>query len=307
MAKDVVPELMKSIEKAFEIHTANDKTLARVSKRIRDGTATQEDGHVYAIRIGKDSSRALRDVLTEQNLPDGKLYYNIATRTVIPTLENNQALVNEAAAQIQKTADAKRKISLNAVKPGFPKDRIAGLIDKMTADDIDLEDALIWIDEPIINNSEAFYDDFVRENAEFRSGAGMKTTITRIAESNCCKWCADLEGSWEYGSQPDEVFARHEFCRCSVTFQSERTSQNVWSKKQWQSTPEELERRENTIPSIKSKYERQETLARLERDREIKRIMAATGYTRRTSREIARQSPEKIAADIERAKRLKRR
>ena len=268
MAKDVVPELMKSIEKAFEIHTANDKTLARVSKRIRDGTATQEDGHAYAIRIGKDSSKALRDVLTEQNLPDGKLYYNIATRTVIPTLENNQALVNEAAAKIQKTADAKRKISLNAVKPDFPKDRISGLIDKMTADDIDLEDALIWIDEPIINNSEAFYDDFVRENAEFRSGAGMKTTITRIAESNCCKWCADLEGSWEYGSHPDEIFRRHEFCRCSVTYQSERTSQNVWSKKQWQSTPEELERRQDTKPKQKSIAERQQMLERLIIDRE---------------------------------------
>lgn len=307
MAKDVVPELMKSIEKAFQIHTENDKTLARVTKRIRDGTATQEDGHIYAIRIGKDSSKALKDVLTEQNLPDGKLYYNIATRTVIPTLENNQALVNEAAAKIQKATDAKKKISLNTINPNFPKERILGLIDKMTEDDIDLEKALVWIGEPIVNNSEAFFDDFIRENAEFRSNAGMKTTITRIAESNCCKWCADLEGSWIYGEHPSEVFARHEFCRCSVTYQSERTSQNVWSKKSWQSTPEELERRENTRPSVMSKYERQEVLARLERDKEIKKIMSATGYTRRTAREMARQSPEKIARDIELIQRGRRR
>ena len=263
MAKDVVPDLLKSIEKAFQIHTENDRTLSRVTKRIRDGTATQEDGHEYAVRIGKDSSKALRDVLTAENLPDGKLYYNIATRTVIPTLENNQALVNDAASKIQKSQDKKKKLTLNAVKPKFPKERIDGLIDKMTEDDIELEDALIWIGEPIVNNSEAFFDDFVRENADFRSKAGLKTTITRIAEANCCAWCAALEGSWEYGKEPSEVYARHEFCRCSVTYQTERISQNVWSKKTWESTPEEVERRASTKPFTKLVKERLETLEQL--------------------------------------------
>jgi len=269
-----------------------------VTKRIRDGTATQEDGHIYAIRIGKDSSRALRDVLTEENLPDGKLYYNIATRTVIPTLENNQALVNDAASQIQKRQDARKKLSLNPVRPSFPQERIDGLIEKMTADDIELKQALVWIEEPIVNNTEAFYDDFIRENAEFRSGAGLRTKIIRTAEANCCAWCAALEGSWDYGSQPDETFARHEFCRCSVTYQSERTSQNVWSKRSWESTPEELVRREDTAPRIKTKYERAQTLERLEKDKLIKQIIDATGYSRETAREIANQSPDKIAKTI---------
>lgn len=302
MAKDVVPELMEAIGKAFTAHTENDRTLSRITKRIRDGTATQEDGHIYAIRIGKDSSRALRDVLTKDNLPDGKLYYNIATRTVIPTLENNQALVNDAASQIQKRQDARKKLKLNPVRPSFPKERVDGLIDKMTADDIELEQALVWIEEPIINNTEAFYDDFIRENAEFRSGAGLKTKITRIAEVNCCSWCAALEGSWDYGSQPDEVFARHEFCRCSVTYESERTSQNVWSKKTWESTPEEIARRENTAPKIQSKYERAQTLERLEKDKLIRKIINATGYSRETASEVAR-SPEKIAKTIATARR----
>ena len=307
MAKDVVPELVKSIEKSFQIHTENDRMLARVSKRIRDGTATQEDGHLYAVRLGKSASMALQDVLTESNLPDGKLYYNIATRTVIPTLENNQNLINDAAAIIQKAEDERQKLSLNAVRPSFPKLRVADLIDKMTADDIELEQALIWIGEPIVNNSEAFFDDFIRQNAKFRSDAGLKTTITRIAEPKCCEWCRALEGTYKYGDHPGEIFARHEFCRCSVTYRSERTSQNVWSKNKWESTDEEIERRVETKPQIKSKYERAEMLARLERDKEINRIMELTGYTRRTSAEIARQTPEKIAKDIEIAQRNKRR
>lgn len=267
MATDVVPELLSEIETAFKSRNMTDRALARVSKRIRDGTATQVDGHAYAERLGKNASGALQEVLTAENLPDGKLYYNIATRTVIPTLENNQALINEAAAEIQKSIDAKNKIHLNSIKPVFPVERINGLIDKMTAEDIDLEQALVWIKEPIVNNSEAFFDDFIRENAKFRADAGLKTTITRVAEAKCCEWCANLAGTYEYGKAPDEIYARHEFCRCAVTVTSQRTTQDVWSKKTWQSTQEELDRRNNTQRATMSVQERLEVLKRLDNDR----------------------------------------
>lgn len=265
---DVVPELLSEIETAFKSHNMTDRKLATVSKRIRDGTATQVDGHTYAERLGKNASKALQDVLIAENLPDGKLYYNIATRTVIPTLENNQALINEAAAEIQKTIDGKNKIHLNPVKPVFPAERINGLIDKMTADDITLEEALVWIREPIVNNSEAFFDDFIRENAEFRSNAGMKSTITRVAEYKACDWCKNLEGTYEYGKHPSEIFARHEFCRCEVTFTSNRTSQNVWSKKSWKSSEEELARRVGTKPQSMTVQERQDLLERLDKEKQ---------------------------------------
>jgi hypothetical protein len=263
---DVVPELLSEIETSFQKHTMSDRRLAQVSKRIRDGTATQADGHTYAECLGKNASKALRDVLTEENLPDGKLYYNIATRTVIPTLENNQKMINDAAADIQKVIDGKNKIYLNTLKPDFPKERVNGLIDKMTADDITLEQALVWIKEPIVNNSEAFFDDFIRTNAEFRSESGLKTKVSRIPEAKCCQWCENLAGTYDYGTEPDEFYARHESCRCTVTYINERKreSQNVWSKKTWQSTPEELARRANTQRQTTSVEERQEELKQLD-------------------------------------------
>ena len=137
----------------------------------------------------------------------------------------------------------------------------------MTADGITLEDALVWIREPIVNNSEAFFDDFIRENAEFRSSAGMKSTISRIAEYKACDWCKNLEGTYEYGKHPQEIFARHEFCRCEVTFTSNRTSQNVWSKKSWKSTEEELSRRVGTKVQSMSVQERQDLLERLDKEK----------------------------------------
>jgi len=299
---DAVPELLEDIITRFNTFTISDRRLRGISRRIRDGTATQIDGHAYAERLGVGASRALKECLTEDRLPDGKLYYNIATRTVIPVLENNQALVNQAATEIQKVIDKADRVGLSPVEPVFPRERINGLIDKMTADNITLDSARIWIGEPIVNNSEAFFDDFVRENAKFRADAGMKSKITRIVSHGCCSWCDALAGTYDYGNEPQEIYARHEYCRCAVTFQSQKTSQNVWTKKKWESTPEEITRRENTKVSTMSKNERIQVLDRLDKDRLVRQIMDATGYDRATANRIADKSPGAIAKAIERGR-----
>ena len=38
----------------------------------------------------------------------------------------------------------------------------------------------------------------VDSNAKFRTEAGLKATITRIAEADCCPWCDSLAGTYEY-------------------------------------------------------------------------------------------------------------
>ena len=309
MAADVVPALNEAIQTSFKTYVMRDRRIAQISTRIRDGTATFADGHDYAERLGENLSKALSTNLNANTLPDGKLYYNIASRTVTPALEENYNLTNDAAEKIQKIVDKKSKIGLGSVRADFPTERINGLIDKMTRDDITLEDALVWLKEPIINNCEAFFDDFIDSNAKFRENAGLKSKLIRKAEANCCKWCANLEGVFDYDNAPEDIYRRHEFCRCIVTYQSEKTSQNVWSKKTWQSTPEELQRRENAgkAPPI-SVEERLGQLEQLERDRQINEYVRETGYQRRTARaSTLKKDPAQIAAEIERIKERQRR
>lgn len=300
MAQDIVPVLNEQIQSSFKNYCLKDRRLTQISKRIRDGTANQIDAHDYAEHLGENLSRALVANLTADNLPNGTLYYNIAQRTVIPSLEETYSLVNDISADIQAIADKKAKIGLGAVRADFPISRINGLIDKMTADNIVLDQAIKWLGEPIINNSEAFFDDFVKANAEFRTNVGLKATITRTVVSGCCKWCEDLAGTYDYDSAPDEIYARHEFCRCSVTYQSRKTSQNVWTKKTWQSSPEELERRENIGKVIQmTARERLETIAQIERDREVSDFVRQTNYSRAAARaSTLKKSPEQIAAEI---------
>lgn len=297
---DVVPELNRSIERDFKNNVMKDRRIATISKRIRDGTATQKDGHDYAERLGEDLSRALVGNLTPERLPDGRLYYNIAKRTVVPSLENNYELTNEVASEIQAALDLKAGIGLNSSKADFPTERIQGLIDKMTADNITIERAIIWLQEPIINNSEAFFDDFIRENARVRRDIGLKATLTRSVESGCCKWCEALAGTYDYDNAPDDIYRRHEFCRCTVTYQSKKVSQNVWTKQTWQSSSEEIARRKETgqTPSM-TKAEQLSRVSQIERDLEVKAFEQQTGYNRATAiRATRNKTPQEIQAEI---------
>ena len=298
MATDVVPVLNDKIETSFKSNVMKDRKIAQISKRIRDGTATFVDGHDYAERLGENLSKALVENLTADTLPDGRLYYNIAKRTVTPALETNYNLTNEAAAEIQKLLDAQIGIGLKAVKADFPAERIQGLIDKMTAEGITLEQALVWLTEPIVNNSEAFFDDFIDSNAKFRNDVGLKATITRKVAGNCCDWCAAMAGSYEYGQEPPDIYRRHEFCRCTVTYESGKKAQNVWSKRQWESSPEDqAKRKEAGLPkSEMTSIEKIEAANAIYRD---KIISTMEGKDRRKNiRKYSRMSAEERLARL---------
>lgn len=306
MSADVVPVLNDRINRSFQKNVMKDRQIANVTQRIRDGTARLEDAHRYAQHLGEDLSKALVDNLTVDNLPNGRLYYNIAQRTVVPALENNYNLVNDTADQIQKITNKKNKIGLGAVRADFPSERIQGLIDKMTSKDVEVTDIITWLKEPIVNNSEAFFDDFIQANSKFQSDAGLKVKLIRKAESKCCEWCQNLEGSYDYGDAPDDIYRRHEFCRCTTTYESKKTSQNVWSKKQWTTPKEDLEKRQSAGQRQEmTLQERLSQLEQLERDKELQNFIRETGFSRTSARRATRKkTPEQVQAEINKIKEM---
>ena len=247
MATDVVPALNEEIGRTFTNRMTTDHRVMSVGKRIRDGTATLVDAHRYALYTGQNLSKSLQACITADTLPDGKLYYNIAKRTVTPSLRNAHGIVNQTAKQIQEIVDTKDGLGIKAIGADFPEERVQGLIDKMTSYD-NFEQASVWLKEAIVNNCEAFFDDYVRANVDTRAKMGMTETIVRTAEPKCCEWCQALEGTYEYGTEPPEVYQRHEFCRCDVTFRSGRKNQNVWTKTVWESDKAQIDKRKGTNP-----------------------------------------------------------
>jgi len=74
-----------------------------------------------------------------------------------------------------------------------------------------------------------------RENAQFRSDAGLKCWIVRTTDGKCCAWCSAKAGRYVYGEEPQDVYRRHDKCGCTVVYESGRTRQDVWSKRTWES------------------------------------------------------------------------
>lgn len=297
---DIVPELSEAVAKQFEARARSDPRLAKIAGKIRDGTATMANAHEYAESVGEILSDVFLDLVGEGVLPNDIMYYNIAKRIVEPALRNNYDLITEAAKLIQKHVDSKEGIGIESVPAPFPDERVAGLIDKIT-EETTLDGVRRWLGEPIVNNSEAFVDDFVRENAKVRAGMGLATYIVRKSSPGCCAWCSSLVGRYSYGDEPREVYSRHEFCRCVVTAEYEKGGrQDVWSKREWTVDQDELNARKAAGSQDKiTPQEHEAAAARLERDRQIAEYQDATGFSRRTAREATlRKSQKKIAADI---------
>lgn len=100
----------------------------------------------------------------------------------------------------------------------------------------------------IENLAQHFFDSYERENAAFRRSSGLKVIVIREELGDCCSWCADLAGVYEYGSEPKDVWARHANCRCMVVTKTERgTYQDAWSRREFQTQREARIAREEEI------------------------------------------------------------
>lgn len=89
--------------------------------------------------------------------------------------------------------------------------------------------------QTVDNICQSFLDDWTRENARLSASAGLRATITREEVSKCCDWCHGLAGTYEYGEEPDDVYRRHDNCKCAVIFKRDKEPyQDIWTKKQYQ-------------------------------------------------------------------------
>ena len=131
MAKDVVPALVEGIDATFSSLVSADAIIRAFNSKLAKGTATQKDVFNYTSRLGRHASKSLKMCLTPDNLPDGKLYWNIATRTVKPLLQRVHEMINDAANAVQSIEDKKANIGIKPKSAPFPDDRISDLLNKL--------------------------------------------------------------------------------------------------------------------------------------------------------------------------------
>ena len=240
MAQDVAPALSNKIDRDFERRMENDRTVQRILNRIRDGTATQGDVSEYAARVGRHSSAAMRGVLTPENLPDGKLYWNIADRTIRPRLESNHGLVLNAAKKTQKQINTAAGYNINPPTTKINNWQVSNLLNSATMDGANLDAVL---HEPVITLARKSYDDFQKSNVEQMQALGVRAIVHREYDGVGlhdgklpCQWCIDRAGTYESVGSAQEAgaFERHDGCGCTVeVIYDDGVKQDPWTKAEW--------------------------------------------------------------------------
>lgn len=231
MVEDIVPSLLKKIKSKFEGARLDSEVLKDLLSKLYHSKASYLDANQYAIEIGEILSKALGASLTNETLPDGKMYYNIAQRVLTDVLGRNYELVSDYAEQVQKNLNSEAKIGLAAQVPELNQDRIDGLVNRLASEE-SFDDVKWLLDEPIVNFSQSIVDDSIRKNVEFHHKVGLSPKIVRRVVGHPCKWCKSLEGSYNYPEVPKDIYRRHGKCRCTVDYHpGNGKKQNVHTKR----------------------------------------------------------------------------
>lgn len=253
---DIAPDLYEKVNNKFTNGLANSTRIKRVLKKIEDGKADYKDVNTLAEYVGEALEQAFK-LITEDDLPNGRMYYNIADRVVRPNLEEEFDILADASEIVQKTLNKKAGLGLNAIRPIRDNNRIQGIIDRVS--DADNYNDIRWIlGEPVINYAQSVVTDSIKLNASTQQRAGLNPRIIREAEAPGvrtvvrgkkrisykvpCVWCARLAGTYDYGevsNTGNDVFRRHENCRCLITYDpGDGRRQNVHTK-EWIKADEE--------------------------------------------------------------------
>lgn len=262
---DIAPELWEKISAEFEAALKRDKEIAGLYEKIRSGKATYEEAQIFSQRVGRLSSMALTDNITAEALPDGKMYYNIAQRTVRPALERDYELISDASAEVQASLNKAAGIGMNPVIPEMNEDRVSGLIDKLTEDGKPFDDVRSFLEDPVMNFCQNIVDESVRANAEMHYASGLTPKIKRIMTGHkACGFCIERAGEHKYPLPDNRIYQRHENCRCLVLYDPGNGKyQDVHSKIEYKSVREAADaRKEEFRQENEDKFLKKKNLAR---------------------------------------------
>ena len=231
--EDIAPGLLERIQQSFAENIKKNPAIDQLRKAVQAGTATYIEAEDFAYHVGIALSEAFSAHLSAAGLPDGRMYFNIADRVLRPMFEEDHKLVSEIAEQVQTSLNLKAGIRIKAQRVKVDVDRIEGFINKLSA--AENFDEVLWVlGDPVVNFSQAAVESILKANVDFQGKAGLRPRIIRKATRRCCEWCQALAGEYDYPNVPDDVYHRHERCRCTVDYDpGSGRRQNVHTK-QWQ-------------------------------------------------------------------------
>ena len=138
----------------------------------------------------------------------------------------NQQIIVDACRDVQNGLNKKNGIGIKYQEPKFDWDRINGLLDELR-NNPEFHNIEKSFYDQLVNFSENIVDDSIRDNVGRLYRSGIRTIVVRQAEFGGCKWCQEVAGSYDYAevrNTGNDVWRRHENCRCTIDYITEKDS-----------------------------------------------------------------------------------
>lgn len=217
---------------AYEKLLRQSPRIQSLEKKLADGTITMKEGaelnDLRAKAFGRAFSGSVLGI--ERGSREG---------ACVDLLKDRCADVDELARAAQRADLARQGLNLTPPTAPFEEDRarkIGHSLEDTTVPDETIQRRARSATENMLNSQ---YDRDMKKGAETCASAGLKTYIVRDSGSGCCKWCDEVSGRFAYGTEPKDVYRRHDNCTCTVVYESSRGKQNVWSKQYWSKEQEQ--------------------------------------------------------------------
>ena len=137
--KDVAPELLEKLNKTFGQKVAIDPQIRSYKKKLEAGKLTERDCALYIRKVVSIASASVTDVMKPKNLPDGKLYWNIAEAVIVPFLKSVIVQMNNIAVSTMKDSDKKQNINIKIQKLRYPDGQIRSYLNMIVRNSLDSE------------------------------------------------------------------------------------------------------------------------------------------------------------------------
>lgn len=137
--KDVAPELLEKLNKTFGQKVAIDPQIRSYKKKLEAEKLTERDCALYIRKVVSIASASVTDVMKPKNLPDGKLYWNIAEAVIVPFLKGIIVQMNNIAVSTMKDSDKKQNINIKIQKLRYPDGQIRSYLNMIVRNSLDSE------------------------------------------------------------------------------------------------------------------------------------------------------------------------
>lgn len=259
---DIAPELLQKLQNVFRKKVEEDPALNNIRKKMAEKSAGSEDAECFSVRIGELLGETFGEVLQPGTLPNDIMYYNIASRIVPPLMKEEFNYVSNASVDIIRIQNEQHGGSLARTIVNRTKinpNRIDGMVNLACSKPFPAVKRTFL--EAMVNFAQNVNAQTVHQNAEDNYRMGFSPKLHRKSSGNCCKWCSEKAGDYDYRPKMDrDVFRRHANCRCQILYDPDGTGKRLQDShtKKW-GTEKEL-RKQNQERLKKQEEEREKQL-----------------------------------------------